>query len=108
MDKKVKKAIDEFVNNASKLEVEKIILYGSAARDEYVPHESDIDLLIVAKKPKKVYEKLLDVQSDVGLKYETVFSVIMKTVKDFQNESEMGSPFIETVMEEGELLYGKT
>jgi len=37
MDKKVKKAVEEFVGGAKKLGVEKIILYGSAARREYVP-----------------------------------------------------------------------
>jgi len=107
MDKKVKRAIDEFVNGARKLEVEKIVLYGSAAKDEYVPTESDIDLLIVAKKPKKIYDKLLDVQSDVSLKYATVFSVIIKTFNEFQNDLAMGSQFIENVIKEGELLYGE-
>lgn len=107
MDKKVKKAVDEFVGSARKFGVEKIILYGSAARGEYVPDESDIDILIVSKKPKKIYDNILDIQTDVGLKHAAVFSVIMKTAKEFQNEWKLGSPFIENVIREGEFLYGK-
>jgi predicted nucleotidyltransferase len=107
MDKKVKKAVEEFVSGAKKLGIEKIILYGSAARGGYVPNESDIDILIVGKRHKKTYGKLLDIQADVSLKYNAAFSVIMKTVKEFQNEGKMGSPFIENVVKEGELLYGK-
>ena len=107
MDKKVKKAVEEFVGGVKKLGVEKIILYGSAARGEYVPHESDIDILIVGERRKKTYGKLLDIQADVGLKYNTAFSVIMKTVREFQNEWKLGSPFIEEVVKEGEFLYQK-
>ena len=70
-------------------------------------NESDIDILVVGEKPKKTYRKLLDIQADVSLKYNTAFSVILKTVKEFQNEWKLGSPFIEDVIKEGELLYGK-
>ena len=70
-------------------------------------NESDIDILVVGEKPKKTYGKLQDLQADTGLKYNAAFSVIMKTVKEFQNEWKPGSPFIEDVVKEGEFLYQK-
>ncbi len=107
MDKRVKKAVGEFVNGVKKFDVDEIILYGSAARGDYVHGKSDVDILIVSKRPKDIYEKMLDVQTDVGLKYSAAFSVVMKTDKEFQDELKGGYPFIKNVLEEGEVLYGR-
>ena len=49
----------------------------------------------------------MDIRADVGLRYNVSFPVILKTIKEFQNEWKIGSPFIEDVIKEGEFLYGK-
>ena len=64
MNKKVKKAVNEFVDRAKELDIEKIILYGSAARGEYIPEKSDIDILVISRKPRETYEGILDIEFD--------------------------------------------
>lgn len=105
MDKKAEKAVHEFVEKAKKLDVEKVILYGSAARGEYVPEKSDIDILVLSQKPRETYEGILDAEFDIGLRSNVLITTIVKSPKDFKQELEWGSPFLENVMEDGVMLY---
>jgi len=105
MDRRVEKAVNEFVQKAKKLDIEKVILYGSAARDEYSPGKSDIDILVIAQKPRETYESILDVESDIGIRDNILITTIVKSPRDFKQELQWGSPFLENVMEDGVMLY---
>ncbi|ODS41963.1 MAG: hypothetical protein MSIBF_00995 [Candidatus Altiarchaeales archaeon IMC4] len=107
MNKRVKKAVDEFVEEVKKFDVDEIILYGSAARGEYVPEKSDVDILVVSREPKKTYEKILDIESDIGLRDNVLLSAVVKSPHNFKQELKWGSPFLRNVVGEGIVLYGK-
>ena len=47
-----------------------IIVYGSVADDSYVENSSDVDLLIVGKKENDTQEKLVELQKELGEKYD--------------------------------------
>lgn len=106
MDKKAEKAVNEFVEKAKKLDVEKVILYGSAARGEYVPEKSDIDILVVGDRG--IRESLLDISYDIGLESNVLIMAIVKPRKNFEQELKWGSPFLENVMEDGVMLYERS
>lgn len=108
MDKKVKKAINEFVERAKELDIEKVILYGSAARGEYIPEKSDIDILVVSRTPRETYEGILDVEFDIGIRDNILITTIVKSPNDFKRELEWGSPFLENVIEDGVMLYERS
>ncbi len=50
-----------------------IIVYGSVADDSYVENSSDVDLLIVGKKENDTQEKLVELQKELGEKYDIHF-----------------------------------
>jgi len=103
MDRKAKKAINEFVERAKRLDIEKVILYGSAARGEYVPEKSDIDILIVGNR--NIRDRLSDIGFDVGLENNVLITTIIKPEKKFKQELQWGSPFLKNVVEDGRTLY---
>ena len=108
MDKKIKKAVNEFVEKAKGLDIEKVILYGSVARGEYVPEKSDIDMLVISRKPRETYEGILDVEFDIGIRDNILITTIVKSPNDFKRELEWGSPFLENVIEDGVILYERS
>ncbi len=70
----------------NEFDVEKIILYGSAARGEATA-ESDIDLLIVTKNPKNRWQQhqITDVVFDVNLQFDTTFSSLVVDRSEWEN-----------------------
>ncbi|OQX52659.1 MAG: hypothetical protein B5M53_08035 [Candidatus Cloacimonas sp. 4484_209] len=108
IDKKVEKAINEFVEKAKRLGVEKIILYGSAIRGEYIPERSDIDILVISQKPRETYENILGVEFDIGLRDNILITTIVKSPNDFNQELRWGSPFLENVIKDGVTLYERS
>jgi len=66
-------------------ELENIIIFGSAARGE-VDDESDIDLLILTKKPVDRMRRYLitDIVFSVNLEYGTNFSTLVTDVGNWQ------------------------
>ena len=105
-DKSWRVAIDEFVDEVKKFDIDKIILYGSAARGEYVPEKSDIDILIVGDK--QIREKVVDIEFDIGLERNVLITTIIKSSQKFKQELEWGSPFLENVMEDGKVIYERS
>jgi predicted nucleotidyltransferase len=84
--------------------VREVILYGSAASGRYREGESDIDLLVTAET-REPYEEVLDIQTDVNVKYGVALSVLFDTLQEIQREVDAGSPFMREVLRKGVRLY---
>jgi predicted nucleotidyltransferase len=84
-----------------------VVLYGSAVRGTYRPGESDIDLLIVGSSDH-LFSRLVDLQTDVGLKYCVAISILFNTPRSLREELDAGSSFMKSVIREGIVVYGNT
>jgi len=87
------------------LTIEKVILFGSYARNE--PHYgSDVDLLIIVnKRIKNDFEVIYETLYDLSVDYE--WSPQLLTEVKFKKLKEEGSHFIKTIINEGIELYSK-
>jgi predicted nucleotidyltransferase len=67
-------------------DIERIILYGSAARGEATA-DSDIDVLIVTTNPKSRWQQhqITDVVFEVNLQYDTTFSSLIVDRNEWKN-----------------------
>lgn len=81
-----------------------ILLYGSSLTESYSEENSDIDILLVSKDDS-IYDHILDIQTEVGLKYGVVFSILFDSPAGVRKEVEAGSPFFKKILKEGEVLY---
>ncbi|WP_366078569.1 nucleotidyltransferase domain-containing protein [Thermococcus sp.] len=81
--------------------IEEVILFGSYARGDY-DEESDIDVLIVGEVN---FDELMDVVTDVLLKYGELVSLIVIKPKESKRRKDS---FIKTVMSEGKPIYSST
>jgi len=85
--------------------IDSIILYGSVARNE-AREESDIDILVIIKdKDIKIYDKISKIRTDIDLDNNTLTSLVSLSRRELERYIELGSPFIESVIEEGVILY---
>ncbi len=100
---KIKKLLEEFKKEIEKLygeRLKQIILYGSHARGDFT-EESDIDLLIVLKGkvvPGKEIDRMIDIITEINLKYGVLISVYPVSEKDYE---EVNSPLLINVRREG-------
>jgi predicted nucleotidyltransferase len=80
---------------------ERIILFGSAARDMVTEH-SDIDLLVIAETSERFYERAASVLRTVReLGYAMPLAPIVLTAKELQARLDRGDHFIAEVIETG-------
>jgi len=80
---------------------EKIILYGSVARDED-KKDSDIDILVIAKDKYKVEDDIYSKAFDIYLNKDEDISVILLSTEDYKyNEN---SNFLANIEKEGILI----
>jgi len=86
-------------------DVELMLLYGSALTDRYEEEKSDIDVMIVSPR-REIYDKILDIQTEVGAKYGVAFSVLFESPSEIRDTLKAESPFMKEVMKSGEVLYG--
>ncbi len=103
MEKKAQ-ALNEFLRvlrERFRDSIEEVILFGSYARGDY-DEESDIDVLIVGEVN---FDELMDVVTDVLLKYGELVSPVVIRPKEFKRRKDS---FIKTVMSEGKPLYSST
>lgn len=84
--------------------IEEVILYGSAAAGDYHEGESDIDILVVSSK-RRLYDRILDIQTDINVKYGVALSILYDTPEEVRRELKAGSPFIREVFARGVRLY---
>jgi len=100
---KIKRILQEFRDKIEKLygdRLKNIVLYGSYARNE-ANKESDMDLLIVLGGkviPGKEIDKLIDIITDINLKYGVLISVYPVSEENF---STVNSPLLINVRREG-------
>ena len=102
----IRDIIEDFKQKIQKLygkKLKKIILYGSYARGE-ATEESDIDLLIVLEgniSPGQEIDRMIDIITDINLKYGVLISVYPISEEDYQK---VNSPLLINVRREGILV----
>lgn len=102
----VQKLSNEFTSRAKSAlgsELVSLMLYGSAARGT-ATSESDLDIFAVVEDDSDK-EKLFDIAAEF-LKEGVLFSIISETPDEFARLKKMRSPFMDTVLKEGRVLYG--
>ena len=85
-------------------DIKSIILYGSVARGT-ATSESDIDIaVIVTHETKAQHDQLLDLETDLNLKYDVVLSVIIIDADNFKTWRNT-LPFYKNVRKDGIELW---
>lgn len=105
-DQQVRKALAEAKRELLELfPVERIILFGSAARGELEP-ESDIDLLIVTSDllDRETRHQITDLIFEINLRYETNLSTVVVDHESWNHGLISALPFREKVEAEGIIL----
>lgn len=83
-----------------------IVLYGSAARGQYRPMESDIDILIIGQEEDKgIKAQISEIAGNIDLGNSTATSIVYLSKDSFFRYLDWGSPFLECVVEEGIVQY---
>ncbi len=83
---------------------ELIVLFGSFARNDYSV-ESDIDLLIVKDTDKRPIWRRVEVRKLI--KTSMPVDIIVYTPQELLNLKKAKSHFLESVLQEGQILYEK-
>lgn len=88
--------------------LEKIILYGSYAREDY-NEDSDIDILILLNVPpaeeRKELDALAGITSDFNIAHDLYILPMMKSTETFSKWARV-DPFYQNVSKEGMVLLG--
>ena len=87
-------------------ELEAVVLYGAVARGE-ANEDSDIDLLIIARNKRTIYNRIFDITFEIDLKYETLTTFILHTPEEFRDLCTRGEPLLQEVLRVGKAIYGK-
>jgi len=83
---------------------ERVILFGSHARGD--THQgSDIDVLIIKETERKFLDRILDVYNTC--RQSPRIEAIVYTLTEFEQKVREGCDFIQTVLEEGVVIYEK-
>jgi uncharacterized protein len=87
-----------------KYKPEKIILFGSAARNEQNP-DSDADFLII-KRDTPLYgsDRIRELSRLVDRKIPV--DLLIYRPEEFEKRLRMGDPFLKAILKEGKVLYG--
>jgi predicted nucleotidyltransferase len=98
------KLIDEIVRRiVGVIQPEKVILFGSRARDEARP-ESDIDLLVIAKSTLPRYRRsapLYGALSDILISMD----ILVYSPEEVKEWSKVRQAFVTTAIREGKIIY---
>lgn len=88
--------------------LEKIVLYGSYAREDY-DDSSDIDVMILTDlddiEAEKYKEEICDFAYDLELENNVIISPLVKNINNYQKRINV-VPFYMNVQKEGVVLYG--
>ncbi|MEW6556405.1 MAG: nucleotidyltransferase domain-containing protein [Elusimicrobiota bacterium] len=97
--------LQQTINDIIGYEPEKIILYGSAARGEFT-EQSDIDLLIIKKTDKDIFDRIGEVLKLLRNNPLPVEPIVL-TPEEFQKMQFEERLFAEVILREGKILYEK-
>ena len=97
----LKTELKRVVNELKKAGVERIILFGSLARDD-IGLASDIDLLVVQETKKRFMERLIELYEVINPRY--ALDLLVYTPSEF-NEMKENTIFVKKILSEGKLLY---
>ena len=107
MDKKriqiqIKKIVEQLVK---KYRPEKIILFGSAAKEDS-KNINDIDFLIIKNDvPRLGIDRIGELDRIID-RDEIAVDMIVLQPKEIEERLTLGDPFIKSIIEEGKVLYG--
>lgn len=98
------KEIQNIVNQLVRLyKPEKIILFGSLAKDQ-IEQGTDIDLFIIKSDvPKLGVDRIR--QLDALIKYRLATDFIVYKPQELEQRLKLGDPFVKTILKEGKVLY---
>ncbi len=98
------KEIQNIVNQLVRLyKPEKIILFGSLAKDQ-IKQGTDIDLFIIKNDvPKLGVDRIR--QLDALIKYSLATDFIVYKPQELEQRLKLGDPFVKTILKEGKVLY---
>jgi len=108
--KEITLIMNELVEKSSQIfggKLKKVVLYGSYARGDF-DEESDIDVLLSVDENKeelrKYIDNLIDLTSDIGLKYDVLLSPILISEQEFIKYKH-DLPFYSNALKEGVVFY---
>lgn len=84
-------------------ELSQVILFGSLARGAATP-QSDVDLLIVLKENEGENARR-KIRSRLGKKWNTEFSLIVRSTDQMKNMRKEGTPLYEEIQRDGIVIY---
>ena len=96
--------IDAVVRDLAAYNPEKVILFGSCARqsaDEY----SDMDLVIIKETQDNFLER--SKKAVLLIQVPGAVDIFVYTPEEFERMKNSGNPFMEKVLEEGKVIYEK-
>ena len=98
------KEIQNIVNQLVHLyKPEKIILFGSLAKDQ-MTQGTDIDLFIIKSDvPELGVDRIR--QLDALIKYRLATDFIVYKPQELEQRLKLGDPFVKTILKEGKVLY---
>jgi len=98
----IKEIAKQLTNKIKSKETHSIILYGSSKKQ--INKDSDIDILIILKKPNKLLEQeIQNTLSILSSKFNKTIHSIFLTLKETKKQT----IFIKTVKSDMEILYGE-
>ena len=100
MSKSIDRLVDIIVSEYGP--VEKILLFGSAARGEQ-DEASDVDLIIIKRTSERFLDRLLAVPALPGRA-----DVFVYTPEEFEQMREHENPFILSALEDAVVVYPRT
>ena len=88
---------------AKKMDIDKVILFGSYAKG-CVTKESDIDILVIGSKKDR------DLRTKMGLMFHKTLpkkpiDVLLKTRDEIERRLKIGDSFIKEIIDKGEVIY---
>lgn len=86
-----------------KYKPEKIILFGSAARDEFGKN-SDLDFIIIKKVSKPQHQRSLDIYRYIRNRTLPI-DILVYTPEEIKKRLSLGDFFVKRVLKEGKVLY---
>ncbi len=99
-DKEIQNIVDQLVRL---YKPEKIILFGSLAKDQ-IKRGTDIDLFIIKSDvPKLGVDRIR--QLDALIKYRLATDFIVYKPQELEQRLKLGDPFVKTILKEGKVLY---